>query len=94
MSWRRLPRACGTVVTCDGEGCGVESVTGQVVAALHRQWLRSKGWGRGSLRPTKHGPGTTGDDLCPSCLERDRAAARLRMKAPVQRRERLVTLPV
>lgn len=75
MSWRRVPNGCGTIIACDGEGCAVTSQTGQIHPRLHRHWLRSKqGWGRGALRATKHGSGTVGDDLCPACLERDRAA--------------------
>lgn len=81
MSHRRLPRARGTVIRCDG--CGSESVTGCVVIAYHRAWLRAEqGWGRGRLRPTKHHPGTTGQDLCPTCLEQDAAAVGRRRAIP------------
>lgn len=91
MSHRRLPNARGTVIACDGEGCGVVSQTGQVYIALHWMWLRvHAGWGRGSLRPTKHGSGTTGLRLCSSCLAVDQAAAerRRRPKFRAIRRQR------
>lgn len=81
MSHRRLPDARGTVIRCDGEGCGVESITGQTVLAFHRWWLRNHaGWSRGQVRATRTGEGTAGDDLCPACTERDRAPAERRRK--------------
>lgn len=80
MSHRRLPNARGTVIRCDG--CGAESMTGQVYPSLHRLWLyRTQGWARGQLHPTRPvadghcDMGTTGKDLCPTCAEQDRAAA-------------------
>jgi len=87
VSHRRLPRGQGTAIRCDGEGCGVESTTGQVIAALHRAWLyATQGWGRGQLRATRQADperagGTAGKDLCPSCLARDVAAVWRRAKA-------------
>lgn len=82
MSHRRLPRAQGTVIRCDGEGCTVESIAGLVVIASHRAWLYlTQGWGKGQLRPTKHDPGSQRKDLCPTCLERDVAAVWRRAKA-------------
>lgn len=85
MSHRRLPRARGTVIRCDG--CGLESSTGQVIIALHRAWLyTTRGWGRGRLRATRQADserarGTTGKDLCPACLAQDIAALWRRFKA-------------
>lgn len=85
MSHRRLPRASGTVIRCDG--CGVESITGQVVIAHHRAWLYAReGWGAGQLRATRQADperagGTAGKDLCPTCLARDIAAVWRRAKA-------------
>ena len=82
MSHRRLPRASGTIIRCDGEGCGIVSTTGQTIVALHRAWLfATQGWGRGQLRPTKHGAGTQRKDLCPTCLARDVAAVWRRARA-------------
>jgi hypothetical protein len=76
-----LPDARGTVIRCDGEGCGVESVTGQIVLQQHRWWLREyAGWSRGQVRATQHGSGTIGHDLCPTCAVRDRAQAERRSK--------------
>ena len=67
--------------------CGVESTTGQVFVYLHRRWLRAeRGWGSGQLRPTKHHPGTTGKDLCPSCLAWDEAAVGRRRKSKIRAR--------
>lgn len=92
MSYRRLPRAQGTAIRCDGEGCTVESITGQVIAALHRAWLyATQGWGRGQLRATRQADpersrGTAGLDLCPSCLARDTAAVWRRARARRGRR--------
>lgn len=87
MSHRRLPNAQGTAIRCDGEGCTVESTTGQVVIAHHRAWLISRaGWGMGGLRPTKHGAGTQRKLLCPTCLERDIAAVWRRARARRGRR--------
>lgn len=94
MSHRRLPRAQGTVIRCDGEGCRAESTTGQVQARLHRFWLyQTQGWGAGQLRPTKHGAGTFGKDLCPSCLARDVAAVwrRARARRPRTKRGKFAT---
>ncbi len=82
MSHRRLPRARGTVIMCDG--CGLESFTGQVVIAYHRAWLlRDCGWARGALRATKHHSGTTGNDLCPACGAHDRASMERRRKRKI-----------
>lgn len=80
MSHRRLPRASGTVIRCDG--CGVESVTGQVVITHHRAWLIAReGWGMGGLHPTKHDRGSRRKLLCPACLVRDTAAVWRRARA-------------
>lgn len=96
MSHRRLPNAMGTVVRCDG--CGAESITGQIVVTHHRWWLRTyAGWGRGQLRPTGHDQGTTGKDFCPTCAERDHASAerrrRPRITAVRARRQRMGAQP-
>jgi hypothetical protein len=82
VSYRRTANGGGTVIFCDGEGCREFSITGQVYPNLHRYWLyQTQGWGAGQLRPTKHGAGTIGKDLCPSCLARDVAAVWRRAKA-------------
>lgn len=44
MSQKRLPRACGTVIKCDSDGCDAISQTGQVYASLHVHYLRKLGW--------------------------------------------------
>jgi len=88
MSWRRLPRGCGTVVWCDGEGCDSVSYSGQIHPRLHRHWLRTRRearWGRGALRATKHGLGTCGDDLCPVHLKQDRTAVERRARSGKRR---------
>jgi hypothetical protein len=82
VSHHRLPNAQGTVIRCDGEGCTVESITGQVIIAHHRAWLIAReGWGMGGLRATKHGAGTQRKLLCPSCLAIDAAAVWRRARA-------------
>lgn len=87
MSHRRIPRARGTIIRCDG--CNHESWSGQMIIDHHRAWLReSCGWGRGQLRPTKHDPGTTGQDLCPRCLAWDQAAVERRRRAEAKYRRR------
>lgn len=71
MSATILSRSRGSIVRCND--CGVTSTTGQIEKRLHREYLRTTGWGRGSVAGTKTRLSTKRHDLCPACLKTDRA---------------------
>jgi hypothetical protein len=84
MSARIARRSCGSTIECNR--CGTKSTTGQVRAGDHRDYLATKGWGRGINAGTKGETSTKRHDLCPPCLKLDRERAAQRKK---ERNERI-----
>lgn len=88
MTCHRLPRACGTIVKCDEDGCKEVSQTGQMFGNLHAGYLRTQGW---LIRPAANQ-----QHLCPEhgaivaaniAASKERSQAK-RLKRDANRRER------